>query len=238
MNRVIYMDNNATTRVADEVAEAMRPYLTERYGNPSSMHTFGGQVAGDIACAREQVAALLGCHPEEILFTSCGTESDSTAPSCSGPMSARIARSSCSMRAPAGSVGAEEAAPAMLVTRQYWAPDTFAVLPSRCTLAITASADMNAGNSAGLVITSLPVTAAEGPLTSATSHILTYGPSTVASTRRTISSGGGIASAAARRQSNATGVTIRSAFTVRYLLRLLATWSMSSADWMTFEFIS
>ncbi|HEV58507.1 MAG TPA: cysteine desulfurase NifS [Phycisphaerales bacterium] len=79
MNRVIYMDNNATTRVADEVAEAMRPYLTERYGNPSSMHTFGGQVAGDIACAREQVAALLGCHPEEILFTSCGTESDNTA---------------------------------------------------------------------------------------------------------------------------------------------------------------
>ncbi len=79
MNRVIYMDNNATTRVADEVAEAMRPYLTERYGNPSSMHTFGGQVAGDIARAREQVADLLGCHPEEILFTSCGTESDNTA---------------------------------------------------------------------------------------------------------------------------------------------------------------
>jgi len=79
MNRVIYMDNNATTRVADEVAEAMRPYLTERYGNPSSMHTFGGQVAGDIARAREQVAELLGCHPEEILFTSCGTESDNTA---------------------------------------------------------------------------------------------------------------------------------------------------------------
>ena len=79
MNRVVYMDNNATTRVADEVAEAMRPYLTERYGNPSSMHTFGGQVAGDIARAREQVADLLGCHPEEILFTSCGTESDNTA---------------------------------------------------------------------------------------------------------------------------------------------------------------
>jgi cysteine desulfurase len=79
MNRVIYMDNNATTRVADEVAEAMRPYLTERYGNPSSMHTFGGQVAHDVARAREQVAELLGCHPEEILFTSCGTESDNTA---------------------------------------------------------------------------------------------------------------------------------------------------------------
>jgi len=79
MNRVIYMDNNATTRVADEVVEAMLPYLTERYGNPSSMHTFGGQIAKDVARAREQVAELLGCHPEEILFTSCGTESDNTA---------------------------------------------------------------------------------------------------------------------------------------------------------------
>ena len=74
MNNTIYMDNNATTRVADEVVEAMLPYLTQRYGNPSSMHTFGGNVARDIARAREQVAVLLGCHPEEIIFTSCGTE--------------------------------------------------------------------------------------------------------------------------------------------------------------------
>ena len=79
MNTVIYMDNNATTRVADEVIEAMLPYLSQRYGNPSSMHSFGGSVARDIARAREQVAALLGCHPEEIIFTSCGTESDNTA---------------------------------------------------------------------------------------------------------------------------------------------------------------
>ncbi|HDS84490.1 MAG TPA: cysteine desulfurase NifS [Phycisphaerales bacterium] len=79
MNNVIYMDNNATTRVADEVVEAMLPYLSQRYGNPSSMHSFGGNVARDIARAREQVAALLGCHPEEIIFTSCGTESDNTA---------------------------------------------------------------------------------------------------------------------------------------------------------------
>ena len=79
MNTEIYMDNNATTRVADEVVEAMLPYLTQRYGNPSSMHTFGGNVARDIARAREQVAALLGCHPEEIIFTSCGTESDNAA---------------------------------------------------------------------------------------------------------------------------------------------------------------
>ena len=79
MNTVIYMDNNATTRVADEVIEAMLPYLSQRYGNPSSMHSFGGSVARDIARAREKVAALLGCHPEEIIFTSCGTESDNTA---------------------------------------------------------------------------------------------------------------------------------------------------------------
>jgi cysteine desulfurase len=79
MNNVIYMDNNATTRVADEVVETMLPYLTQRFGNPSSMHTFGGNVARDIARAREQAAALLGCHPEEIIFTSCGTESDNAA---------------------------------------------------------------------------------------------------------------------------------------------------------------
>lgn len=79
MEKIVYMDNNATTRVADEVVEAMLPFLTERYGNPSSMHTFGGRVAKDIARAREQVAALLGCHPEEIIFTSCGTESDNAA---------------------------------------------------------------------------------------------------------------------------------------------------------------
>ncbi|MBN1126029.1 MAG: cysteine desulfurase NifS [Sedimentisphaerales bacterium] len=79
MNPVIYMDNNATTRVADEVVEEMLPYLTEKYGNPSSMHSFGGQVGKKIAEARQRVSSLLGCHPEEILFTSCGTESDNTA---------------------------------------------------------------------------------------------------------------------------------------------------------------
>ncbi len=75
----IYMDNNATTRVAPEVVEAMMPYLTDYYGNPSSMHVFGGQVAGAMKKARAQVAQLLGADPEEIFFTSCGTESDSTA---------------------------------------------------------------------------------------------------------------------------------------------------------------
>jgi len=75
----IYMDNNATTRIAPEVVEAMMPFLTDYYGNPSSMYNFGGQVAEKITAARRQVADLLGADPEEITFTSCGTESDSTA---------------------------------------------------------------------------------------------------------------------------------------------------------------
>jgi cysteine desulfurase len=76
---IIYMDNNATTRIAPEVVEAMMPFLTESYGNPSSMHTFGGQVGQAIKNARAKVAELLGAEPGEITFTSCGTESDSTA---------------------------------------------------------------------------------------------------------------------------------------------------------------
>jgi cysteine desulfurase len=75
----IYLDNNATTQVAEEVLEAMLPYFRELYGNPSSMHSFGGQVGQKIRTAREQVAALLGALPEEIIFTSCGTESDNAA---------------------------------------------------------------------------------------------------------------------------------------------------------------
>jgi len=77
--KIVYMDNNATTMVAPEVIEAMMPYLTDFYGNPSSMHSFGGQVGNAVKKARGQVASLLGCDPEEIIFTSCGTESDSTA---------------------------------------------------------------------------------------------------------------------------------------------------------------
>jgi len=65
--------------VAEEVLEAMLPYFREFYGNPSSMHTFGGQVGQKIRAAREQVAALIGAMPEEIIFTSCGTESDNSA---------------------------------------------------------------------------------------------------------------------------------------------------------------
>ncbi|TKB11217.1 cysteine desulfurase NifS [Desulforhopalus sp. IMCC35007] len=78
-NKVVYMDNNATSQVAREVLDAMMEYLTDSYGNPSSMYTFGGLVGGAVATARKQVADLLGCTPEEITFTSCGTESDSTA---------------------------------------------------------------------------------------------------------------------------------------------------------------
>ena len=77
--KTIYFDNNATTRVADEVLEEIKPYFCELYGNPSSMHTFGGQVGIKIREAREKTAALLGCDPSEIIFTGCGTESDNTA---------------------------------------------------------------------------------------------------------------------------------------------------------------
>ncbi|MBU0728924.1 MAG: cysteine desulfurase NifS [Proteobacteria bacterium] len=76
---VVYMDNNATTRVAPEVVVAMQPYYSELYGNPSSMHTFGDKAGKAIVNARQQIASLLGAYPEEIIFTSCGTESDSTA---------------------------------------------------------------------------------------------------------------------------------------------------------------
>ena len=77
--KTIYVDNNATTQVNAEVLEEMLPYFRENYGNPSSMHTFGGDVAAEISKARERVAALINAEPEEIVFTSCGSESDSTA---------------------------------------------------------------------------------------------------------------------------------------------------------------
>ena len=75
----IYFDNNATTGVAPEVFDAMLPFLKDQYGNPSSMYGFAGRSQQAVSDARTQVAALLGATPEEILFTSCGTESDSTA---------------------------------------------------------------------------------------------------------------------------------------------------------------
>ena len=82
-NKIIYLDNNATTRVAPEVLEAMLPFFCDRYGNPSSIHRFGGEVASDIENARRHVAELMGAHyrdrddcASEIIFTSCGSEGD------------------------------------------------------------------------------------------------------------------------------------------------------------------
>ncbi len=79
MTNLVYLDNNATTKVDPLVLAAMLPFFSEQYGNPSSMHSFGGAVAAHIRTAREQLAHLLGAAPDEIVFTSCGTESDSTA---------------------------------------------------------------------------------------------------------------------------------------------------------------
>ena len=76
----VYFDNNATTKVLPEVADAMLPFYTEHYGNPSSIHRFGSAVGDQIAAARAQVAALLGAaDPIEVIFTSCGTEGDNAA---------------------------------------------------------------------------------------------------------------------------------------------------------------
>lgn len=77
--KTVYTDNNATTKVADEVIEEMLPYFGELYGNPSSMHTFGEQVGIKVKEARQRVADLLNADPDEIVFTSCGTESDNSA---------------------------------------------------------------------------------------------------------------------------------------------------------------
>jgi len=79
MKDVIYMDNNATTRVDPQVVTEMLPVLETWYGNPSSMHGFGGQVEKYIQQARERVAALIHAQPREIIFTSGGTESDNAA---------------------------------------------------------------------------------------------------------------------------------------------------------------
>ncbi len=77
--KTVYVDNNATTKVAPEVVEAMLPYFSEYYGNPSSMHFFGGQVQKKVDEARAKVADFLGTDPSEVVFTSCGTESDNAA---------------------------------------------------------------------------------------------------------------------------------------------------------------
>jgi cysteine desulfurase len=76
---IYYFDNNATTRVAPEVIEAMIPFLKEYWGNPSSAYQFGHQVAAHIEEARQKIAALINADPREIVFTSCGTESNNSA---------------------------------------------------------------------------------------------------------------------------------------------------------------
>jgi len=80
MNRFVYVDNNATTQVAKEVLEEMKPYFTKYYGNPSSMYAFAEPAHCAIEKARDQAATLINAaRPDEIVFTSCGTESDNTA---------------------------------------------------------------------------------------------------------------------------------------------------------------
>ncbi len=79
INSPIYLDNNATTRVAPEVVEAMLPTFSTLYGNASSMYTFGGQMKKAIEESRQTIANLINAYPDEIIFTSCGTESDNSA---------------------------------------------------------------------------------------------------------------------------------------------------------------
>lgn len=79
MSSIIYLDNSATTRVRDEVQEAMRPYFCEKFGNASSIHRLGYQARTAINKAREQVAHLLGCQPDEVLFSPCGTYANNVA---------------------------------------------------------------------------------------------------------------------------------------------------------------
>ena len=75
----VYLDNNATTMVAPEVLAAMTPFFSEWYGNPSSMHSFGGHVGTRLKEARADIAGVLGCRPDELIFTSCGSEGDNAA---------------------------------------------------------------------------------------------------------------------------------------------------------------
>jgi cysteine desulfurase len=83
---MIYLDHNATTPILPEVLEAMMPYLTSEWGNPSSSYKFGSKLKGVIETARAQVAELIGARQTEIIFTSCATESNSNQ-SCKGLIS-------------------------------------------------------------------------------------------------------------------------------------------------------
>lgn len=76
---MIYLDHNATTPLAPEAAEAMRPFLDQHFGNPSSIHAAGREARAAVDLARDRIAALLGAKPHEIIFTSGGTEADNLA---------------------------------------------------------------------------------------------------------------------------------------------------------------
>src|SRR5665213_163555 len=76
---MIYLDHNATTPIAPEVLEAMMPYLTSEWGNPSSTYRFGSKLKTAIETARDQVAELIGAHPRDVIFTCCATESNNAA---------------------------------------------------------------------------------------------------------------------------------------------------------------
>ena len=77
---MIYLDYNSTTPVLPEVMEAMLPYFTQDWGNPSSTYRFGAKLKGVVETARAQVAQLVGASPREVIFTSCGTESNNAMP--------------------------------------------------------------------------------------------------------------------------------------------------------------
>ena len=79
MNKKIYLDNNATTRIDDEVLNAMLPYFKDEYGNPSSIYSFGKKAKEEINKARDNLAKLLNANSNSIIFTSCGSESNVTA---------------------------------------------------------------------------------------------------------------------------------------------------------------
>ena len=79
MDKRIYADNAATTRMSCAAIKAMTPYFDRIYGNPSSLHTVGQEANEALSDARERIAAILGCEPREIIFTSGGSEADNQA---------------------------------------------------------------------------------------------------------------------------------------------------------------
>lgn len=117
----IYLDHNATTQPHERVVEAMLPYLQQGFGNPSSLHRWGRQARAALDQAREQVAALVGAHPSQVVFTSGGTEANNSA------LKGVAARQAPGRIAIGATEHASVRAPAAALTRQGWALDTLAV---------------------------------------------------------------------------------------------------------------